>query len=273
MIVRKHKMYHVYTPLEDKWIKKGLTCDTPTQTNKKIEEVLGMNYDAFINITYFRQNDVSGFTSATPTERKEILKDALRIGEWDKYYKKSKDEEKDLSKKQKALKERLQQLETVEKEIKENKSKAKEARDNLKSIQLELQKVKKSYNDKNNEISELNLLIAKDKILNKGEFEKSKKNIINELKEMKKTGEDLKNKIKNNNQKAITYDQDKIKLEERLSLYYKDWLRASFDKPRNQDIELKIKKYASLIPRGGVSESLLNEKIEEKITIQREVDI
>ncbi len=40
----------------DKYQPEGYTCDTPSATNRKIIETVGMNDDTFVNIVYFRQN-------------------------------------------------------------------------------------------------------------------------------------------------------------------------------------------------------------------------
>lgn len=75
---------------------KDISCDTNTLTNEKIENIIGLNYEVFINSVYFKQNDISLFADTTPSKRKDIIKALLRIEKWDLYQKKAKDKAKTL---------------------------------------------------------------------------------------------------------------------------------------------------------------------------------
>jgi DNA repair exonuclease SbcCD ATPase subunit len=70
---------------------KDISCDTNTLTNQKIESIIGLNDEVFINSVYFKQNDVSLFADSTPSKRKDIIKALLRIEQWDAYQKRAKD--------------------------------------------------------------------------------------------------------------------------------------------------------------------------------------
>ena len=72
------------------------SCDTPTMTNNKIEEVVRFDYDVFINSVYFRQGDISVFSDSTAQKKKEVIKSLLRLDRWDKYQNKVKDRIKSL---------------------------------------------------------------------------------------------------------------------------------------------------------------------------------
>lgn len=69
-------------------IKKGEVWEdasgsTPSLTNKIIEDTVSLDYETFLNTTYFRQNDASEFAEAKPYRRKEILKSIVNITKWD----------------------------------------------------------------------------------------------------------------------------------------------------------------------------------------------
>lgn len=58
---------------------------TPSLVTKTITQTIGAQYDTFLNSVYFKQDDITKFADASPSERKEILKEALHINIWDKY--------------------------------------------------------------------------------------------------------------------------------------------------------------------------------------------
>jgi len=89
---------------------KDITCDTPTLTSRKIMETVGVNYDTFVNSVYFRQNDLSLFATATASERKEVLKDLLQIGIWDRLKDNAKAKAKVFSDKKDTADERIRAL-------------------------------------------------------------------------------------------------------------------------------------------------------------------
>ena len=66
---------------EDSW--KSLTESKSRETQAAIERLLRMNYDTFINASFFLQGQADEFTTKTPSRRKEILADLLGVNEWD----------------------------------------------------------------------------------------------------------------------------------------------------------------------------------------------
>ncbi len=59
------------------------------ETQAKIEQVLGMNYDTFINVSFFLQGQADEFTTKTASQRKEILADLLGANRWDRFKEKA----------------------------------------------------------------------------------------------------------------------------------------------------------------------------------------
>jgi exonuclease SbcC len=54
------------------------------ETQERIEQTLGMNYDTFVNVSFFMQGQADAFTTRTPNQRKEILAELLGVNRWDK---------------------------------------------------------------------------------------------------------------------------------------------------------------------------------------------
>lgn len=69
----------------------SISCDTNTATDKRIVETIGVNSEVFVNSGYLRQNDISLFAEAKPSQKKDILKALLKMEKWDAYQKKAKD--------------------------------------------------------------------------------------------------------------------------------------------------------------------------------------
>ncbi|MEM7334140.1 MAG: SMC family ATPase [Chloroflexota bacterium] len=55
------------------------------ETQAVIEDILRMNFDSFINASFFLQGKADEFTTKTPSRRKEILAELLGINVWDSY--------------------------------------------------------------------------------------------------------------------------------------------------------------------------------------------
>jgi len=62
-----------------------LTERTMRDTQKKIESVLSINYDTFVNAVFFLQGENDQFVSAPSGKRKEVLSDILGLDSWEKY--------------------------------------------------------------------------------------------------------------------------------------------------------------------------------------------
>lgn len=69
----------------------NISCDTNTATDRKIVETINVNSEVFLNSVYFKQNDISMFAEAKPSQRKDILRALLRMEKWDAYQKKARD--------------------------------------------------------------------------------------------------------------------------------------------------------------------------------------
>lgn len=64
-----------------------------TETNKKIEEFLSLDYETFVNSVYIKQDDVHSLANTkNPNEGRELLEKVLNLGEYDKYHEMAKAE-------------------------------------------------------------------------------------------------------------------------------------------------------------------------------------
>jgi exonuclease SbcC len=81
---------------------KAIDGDTQTQTQRKIEDVLHMDYDTFTNSAYLRQGHADEFTTATPSKRKQVLGNILGLGYYDELERRAKDltREREMEKEQ-----------------------------------------------------------------------------------------------------------------------------------------------------------------------------
>jgi DNA repair exonuclease SbcCD ATPase subunit len=73
---------------DGKWI--SLSGSTSGDTNEKICSTIKLDYKTFVNSAYFRQNDISEFSTSDASRKKEILKSIVDISKWDAFEKESK---------------------------------------------------------------------------------------------------------------------------------------------------------------------------------------
>jgi len=66
-----------------------LTERTLTETNAKILRTLGLDYETFINASFFLQGKADLFATQTPSERKKILGNILGLDRWEEYRKRA----------------------------------------------------------------------------------------------------------------------------------------------------------------------------------------
>jgi DNA repair exonuclease SbcCD ATPase subunit len=221
------------------WEKEGLTCDTPTLTNKKIIEIIGMSDETFVNSVYFKQDDIAGFAVATNSKRKEILKEVLQIEIWDKFEKQAKDKNDKMEEKFNSLNEQLKKLEDIEERYNNNEE--------------EISKIKNEIISKTNELDrkqeELNgLLLNLDNSLSQDFIFSLKERVDSLIKrkdEIIKRKEDLQKEIKKNNERLVLADSDCGGLQKKLIVLSEIILKTNI-KNRKRAFEL-FSKYAPVV--------------------------
>ncbi len=71
--------------ISDGGIWRPLTEHTNRETQARIEQVLRLDYDTFINVSFFLQGRADQFAQQAPTRRKEILGNILGLEIWEVY--------------------------------------------------------------------------------------------------------------------------------------------------------------------------------------------
>jgi len=75
---------------------RNLTEHSVNETQKRIHSILRMDYDTFINASFFLQGKADQFTQLSPRERKTILSNILGLEIWENYQQNAKDIRKNL---------------------------------------------------------------------------------------------------------------------------------------------------------------------------------
>ncbi len=89
-----HVDFGTYNPENDIFI--PLTEKTIRRTQEVINQVLGLDYDGFINSSFIRQGQSNEFSKKSPKDRKEILATILGLNKYEKARKLASDESKRL---------------------------------------------------------------------------------------------------------------------------------------------------------------------------------
>jgi exonuclease SbcC len=69
---------------------RSISESTVRQTQAKINDLLRLDYDTFVNSAFLRQGRADEFTVKTPGERKQILADILGLDQWEVYEERAK---------------------------------------------------------------------------------------------------------------------------------------------------------------------------------------
>jgi DNA repair exonuclease SbcCD ATPase subunit len=101
---------------------RDLSCDTATATNEKIEDLIRLTDEVFVNSICFPQNDLLRFVAATASQKKEILKEGLEIGIWDRYHERAKEIVRRLSAQMSALDDRIRSFGDPGRDLASNKA-------------------------------------------------------------------------------------------------------------------------------------------------------
>src|SRR5690349_10165252 len=77
---------------------KPLTEKTTRETQARIEQTLRLDFDTFVNASFFLQGKADQFTQQNATRRKEVLSNILGLGMWEDYKNRTADKRKFLEK-------------------------------------------------------------------------------------------------------------------------------------------------------------------------------
>ncbi len=130
----KEKMYSEDGGRQGNW--KTLTERTLRATQSRIEEMLRLDYETFINASFFLQGKADQFTQQRPGDRKRILASILGLDVWETYRKRAVENRKSLETEILSLDGRLAEINN---ELAEEKTRQKR----LAELQADLQTVSK----------------------------------------------------------------------------------------------------------------------------------
>ena len=74
----------------------SITGDTTRETSSKINEILHMDYDTFVNTAFLLQGKADSFTTSTAAQRKEVLSEVLDLSYFHRLEDRSKEKSRDL---------------------------------------------------------------------------------------------------------------------------------------------------------------------------------
>ncbi len=115
-IIRRRKVGRRGSPLLDFQVRDGNRWRSIAEsgiraTQAKIERVLHLDYNTFINSAFLRQGRADEFTVKTATERKRVLSDILGLDRWQVYEERAKERLKAIGDEERAIALRLQEIE------------------------------------------------------------------------------------------------------------------------------------------------------------------
>jgi exonuclease SbcC len=111
-----------------------LTERTGRDTQKRIEDILRLDYETFINVSFFLQGRADQFAQQPPARRKEILGSILGLEVWEGYRQRTADRRKRIEREVDGLDARL-------KEIADELAEEPQRRETLKNKEAELKRV------------------------------------------------------------------------------------------------------------------------------------
>jgi exonuclease SbcC len=111
-----------------------LTERTLRETQARIEQILRLDYETFINVSFFLQGRADQFAQQPPTKRKEILGNILGLEVWEVYKERTANRRKAIERDLDALDGRLQEIEAELAEEQPRKQKLKDLEGQLKQV-------------------------------------------------------------------------------------------------------------------------------------------
>jgi exonuclease SbcC len=135
----------------------AISGNTVHETEVKIQQLLSMDYQTFINTAFLMQGRADEFTHATPATRKTVLSQILNLGLFDRLEERAKEASSHHRQQSSILLGQIEQLEVTGKQIPELRSELNETNQELTGIN----DTTKQHNEKLTEIRDLHSNLAK----------------------------------------------------------------------------------------------------------------
>ncbi|PWH13129.1 MAG: hypothetical protein DDG59_14670 [Anaerolineae bacterium] len=114
---------------------RSLTERTYRETQSQIEKILRLNYETFINASFFLQGKADQFTTQNPTNRKKILSSILGLEIWEDYKQRAIERRKAVETQISLINQALQEIESELSEEEARRAKLKQLESQLSQIQ------------------------------------------------------------------------------------------------------------------------------------------
>lgn len=88
--------------------RRSLTGSGLRETQRVIDQLLGIDFETFVNSAFIRQGRADEFTTKTPGERKKVLADILRLDRWEKLEERAKEKIRQIDQELQSLQWRIQ---------------------------------------------------------------------------------------------------------------------------------------------------------------------
>jgi|10_taG_2_1085330.scaffolds.fasta_scaffold00170_19 exonuclease SbcC len=189
---------------------------TPSLVTKTVIQTIGAQYDTFLNSTYFKQDDITKFADASPSERKEILKEALHINIWDKYQSAAKAFLKDFKIRKVLLDKRVSEFADLDEEALGLIEQQSDAEENMEISKDSIEQLEEELSGCRNQLSKL-LSSGVDNSSNQYNIHVvDKKQLLKDLEQVTKKINFIKDAIKKNNSKIAKISQSKADLSRKM---------------------------------------------------------
>ncbi len=93
--------FQIWDDAEKTW--RPLTEKSVSETQKRIEQTLRLDYETFTNASFFLQGKADSFTQSKPSERKELLSSILGLEAWEEYRQRAVEKRRALENEEQAL--------------------------------------------------------------------------------------------------------------------------------------------------------------------------
>ena len=210
-----------------------ISGDRKGETQRKIVDILHMDYDTFVNSAYLRQGHADQFTVSDPAKRKEVLANILGLS----FYDGLEERAKELTREREVEKE---QLESAISDISSELDQEPAYRDQLGKVQIELSRVGEEVSEQKSRLDGLRQ--QKDSLDSKKEqLEQLEKHIAGTEKDLSRWGEQIKQCRSRLNEYEDTMSQRAI-IEERYA-------QLAEARRLNDELTRKLRLVASLNER------------------------
>jgi exonuclease SbcC len=195
---------------------RALTEHSVSDTQKRIQSTVRMDYDTFINASFFLQGKADQFTQLTPGDRKAILSNILGLEIWEQYLKKTKEIRKDLEFEKKRLESILFE---IDKELADEEQ-----------LKIQLAQTQKDLVEKNKSKESHNLLIDQAKLLDSARVN-AESQIKQQKSDIEKISSTLDKTRKRQHELSMQLEklQNQVQNAAQIEENYKQWLQIRLE--------------------------------------------